>query len=205
MALFEIVPHLRFADRKEWVKNTTLPRLGRLVKRVDRTHVFIHHTVTPDSDATPNIWEDDQEAFARMRKLQVIRPDLGLDVPYNFVAFILTNGDLLICEGRGEDRSGAHTAGHNTRAIAVSFAGNFEDLSVTGADLPAKMELLSKFLGWLKFDASHPSYGNFPPMSNLGSLKPAGRNVWAHSDVKPTACPGTKIEQHLASVDFIKP
>ena len=55
MAKFEIVPGLMFADRTEWVTNTALPRLGGRVDRGVRTHVFIHHTVTPDSDATsPN-------------------------------------------------------------------------------------------------------------------------------------------------------
>ncbi|MBW4707809.1 N-acetylmuramoyl-L-alanine amidase [Roseobacter sp. YSTF-M11] len=205
MARFEIVPHLNFFSRKEWVTNTVLPRLGGRVDRSDRTHVFIHHTVTPDSDSTPNIWENEEETFARMRQLQVIRPELGLDVAYNFVAFIMANGDLNICEGRGEDRTGAHTKGHNTRAIAVSFAGNFEDLSVDGADLKGKMKLLSYFLGWLKFDPSHPDYGQFREMKNLGSLAPSGRKVFAHGDVKATACPGRKIVRHLDEVDFLDP
>lgn len=205
MARFEISSNLVFADRREWVSNTTLPRLGALVPRDWRTHVFIHHTVTPDSDDTPNIWEDEKAAFARMRVLQITRPDLGFDVPYNFVAFIMKNGDLLICEGRGEDRAGAHTKGHNTRAIGVAFAGNFEDLPTTGAKIGKKMKLLSLFLGWLKYDPSHPDYGTYPPMPNLDRLKPAGRNVWAHSDVKATACPGKKIESHLAAIEFTDP
>lgn len=205
MPIFSIVENLNFISRNEWATNSNLPRLGGRVERQDRTHVFIHHTVTPDSDSTPNIWETRDEILNRMRRLQVIRPDLGLDVPYNFVAFIMSNGDLNICEGRGEDRTGAHTKGHNTKAIAVSFAGNFEDLSVAGADLKGKMKLLSYFLGWLKFDPSDPSYGNYKAMRNLGSFKPARRNVFAHSDVKATACPGAKIERHLASIKFLDP
>lgn len=205
MAQFQIVPHLNFFSRSEWVTNSNLPRLGGKVDRSDRTHVFIHHTVTPDSDSTPNIWETEAEMKSRMRKLQVIRPDLGLDVPYNFVAFVMSNGDLNICEGRGEDRTGAHTKGHNTKSIAVSFAGNFEDLTVEGAKLKEKMKLLSYFLGWLRFDPSHPDYGQYREMRNLGSLTPSGRKVFAHSDVKATACPGTKIERHLDEVDFLDP
>lgn len=205
MARFSIVPNLNFFSRSEWVANTNLPRLGGRVPRQARTHVFIHHTVTPDSDSTPNIWETEDEIFQRMRRLQVIRPDLGLDVAYNFVAFIMADGALNICEGRGEDRSGAHTKGHNTRAIAVSFAGNFEDLSVEGAELKDKMKLLSFFLGWLKFDPSHPDYGQFREMRNLGSLAPAGRKVFAHSDVKATACPGSKLLRHLDEVDYLDP
>jgi hypothetical protein len=205
MAKFEIIPNLVFYSRKEWVANVNLPRLGGKVDRNDRTHVFIHHTVTPDSDATPNIWETEDEILARMRKLQVIRPDLGLDVPYNFVAFIMKDGKLAICEGRGEDRTGAHTKGHNTKAIAVSFAGNFEDLSVSGANLKEKMSLLSHFLGWLRFDPSHEDYGQFREMRNLGSLAPTGRKVFAHSDIKATACPGHKLERHLDELDFLNP
>ena len=205
MARFEIVPGLKFFDRKEWVSNNNLPRLGSFVKRKTRTHVFIHHTVTPDSDQTPNVWETENEIFRRMRKLQVIRPDLGLDVPYNFIAFAMTDGSLAICEGRGEDRTGAHTKGHNTKAIAVSFAGNFHDLSVDGVGLKKKMNLLSFFLGWLKFNPSHPDYGQFDPMVNLGKLKPAGRKVFAHRDVKETACPGKHILNHLKRVDFLDP
>ena len=205
MARFSIAPHLNFFSRSEWVTDSNLPRLGGRVPRSERTHVFIHHTVTPDSDSTPNIWETEAEMKKRMRGLQTIRPDLGLDVPYNFVAFLMANGDLNICEGRGEDRTGAHTKGHNTRAIAVSFAGNFEDLSVAGADLKGKMRLLSYFLGWLRFNPSHPDYGQFPAMRNLGSLTPQGRKVFAHSDITSTACPGTKLTRHLDEVDFLDP
>lgn len=205
MAKFEIVPELTFYSRSEWATNANLPRLGGRVERRDRTHVFVHHTVTPDSDTTPNIWESESEILSRMRELQVIRPDLGLDVPYNFVAFVMQNGSLAICEGRGEDRTGAHTKGHNTHAIAVSFAGNFEDLSVAGANLKEKMVLLSYFLGWLRFDPSHPDYGQFVEMRNLGSVAPSGRKVFAHRDIKATACPGRKILQHLDEVDFLDP
>jgi len=203
MAKFEIVPGLMFASRSEWVTNN-LPRLGGLVPREDRTHVFVHHTVTPDSDSTPNEWESEAEIFQRMRKLQTIRPDLGLDVPYSFVAFLLGDG-LMICEGRGEDRTGAHTKGHNTRAIGVSFAGNFHDHETGEGKLEKGLDLLSRFLGWLKTDPSHPDYGTFAPMVNLGSLKPEGRNVFVHQDVKATACPGRHIVAMADRIDFVAP
>lgn len=205
MAIFEITENLVFISRVEWARNINLPRLGGKVERGDRTHVIIHHTVTPDSDATGNIWESFDKVFARMRKLQVIRPDLGLDVPYNFVAFIMSDGKLAICEGRGEDRTGAHTKGHNTRGIAVSFAGNFEDLSAEGTHLSQKMRLLSNFLGWLKFDPSHADYGSFQEMRKLGSLAPSDRAVFAHGDFKATACPGKKLMRHLNEIEFIDP
>ena len=74
MAKFEIVPGLIYADRREWVTNTVLPRLDAFVPRSQRTHVFIHHTVTPDADSTSNEWETEAEVFARMRALQVTAP-----------------------------------------------------------------------------------------------------------------------------------
>jgi hypothetical protein len=195
MAGVEIVPGLIYVKRKEWVVNTTLPPLGATVPRKARTHVFIHHTVTPDGDSTPNEWETEEKILKRMQSLQTIRPDLGLDVPYNFVAFLFDTDKLVICEGRGPDKSGAHTKGHNTKAIAVSFAGNFEDLPVDKPALETRMRLLSAFLGWLKSDSGGK-------MSNIDSFKPQGRNVWFHSDVKATACPGDHLEAVLGSVTF---
>ena len=171
--------------------------------------MFIHHTVRIDSDATRSVWETEKEIFAEMRKIQTCRPDLGLDVPYNFVAFMtsLTPGGLYICEGRGEDRSGAHTVGHNTAAIAVSFAGDFHNGPIAAGEIEARMPLLSNFLGWLRHDPSHPSYGSFDPMTKLETKKPPkpGRKVWFHRDVKNTDCPGKLLEAELPSVDFVKP
>lgn len=164
MADFEIVPNLRLVTRKAWGADTSIPRLGTSVPRRERTHVFIHHTVMVDNDGTPNVWETDGEIFVMMRRLQKVRPDLGLDVPYNFVAFLTAGGGLTICEGRGEDRSGAHTVGHNSKAIAVSFAGDFENRIIAPADLEERMPLLSEFLKWLRTSASHPQYGDFEPL-----------------------------------------
>jgi hypothetical protein len=206
MPPFQLAPGLTFVPRAAWNPNPALPRLGASVIRTRRTHVFIHHTTMIDGDESPNLWESEAEIFAMMRKLQTVRPDLGLDVPYNFIAFMTgLNDGLYICEGRGEDRTGAHTKGHNTAAIAVSFAGNFHSSAIDGHEIAKRMLQLSYFLGWLKFDASHASYGTFKPLKNLGSLRPSGRRVFYHRDVKNTACPGKLLEVHLPSVDFLRP
>lgn len=208
MPKFDIVPGLRVVTRDTWGANVNHPRLGATVPRSRRTHVFIHHTVMIDkSDATPNIWERESDVFKMMRTLQTVRAaDLGADVPYNFVAFCTrANNGLTICEGRGEDRAGAHTKGHNTAAIAVSFAGDFQSADIDNVEIARRMPLLSFFLGWLKHSASHPDYGTFAPMRKLGSLQPQGRRVFFHRDVKNTACPGAKLERHLNQVDFIDP
>jgi hypothetical protein len=79
-----------------------------------------------DSDVTKNIWETDAEVRAKMQQLQTIRPDLGLDVPYSFVFFLMANMDVVMCEGRGWGRTGAHTIGHNTDGYGIAGMGNFE-------------------------------------------------------------------------------
>ena len=205
MSKFEIVPGLIFVNREGWKPDTALPRLGGLVEPSARTHVIIHHTVTPDNDASPNVWEDEGEVFARMRALQIVRPDLGLDVPYNFIAFLFDSDALMICEGRGEDRVGAHTKGHNTAGIAISFAGNFESAAISDSAIAKRMPLLSRFLGWLKFSASLPGQPPHRPLKNLGALRPSGRNVFFHKDFKNTDCPGRLLEPHLRTVDFLAP
>jgi hypothetical protein len=206
MPEFDIVPGLHVVTRDTWGANPNHPRRGAKVARNRRTHVIIHHTVMVDSDDTPNIWERKRDIFKMMRRLQVTRPDLGLDVPYNFVAFLSANNDgLHICEGRGEDRTGAHTKGHNTKGIAVSFAGNFHNKPIDPVEIARRMPLLSFFLGWLRFDPSHPDYGDFKPLRKLDSFQPQNRHVFFHRDFKATACPGAKLMPHLPQVGFVAP
>ena len=144
MAKFDIAPVI-FVDRAGWGARQDLPRLGHRVLRITWTHVIIHHTVVVDPDATPNLWETENKVFGRMVQLQTIRPDLGLDVPYNFVIFLMAGNpaSIYVCEGRGEDRSGAHTRGHNTTGIGIALEGNFELAFDIGPFVP----LISRFLG----------------------------------------------------------
>lgn len=182
-----------FLDREDWGADPALPRLGAPVERSERSEVFIHHTVETDEDPTPNEWESLDEVGAEMRKLQVIRrQDLGADVPYSFVAFCMADGDLAICEGRGLDRQGAHTVGHNRSALAVSFQGNFE-LEPLPAQFDAQLAALGDWLRSLRVDHG---------FSELGSRRPAGRQLWGHRDVKATACPGRHLFERLAAVRY---
>jgi hypothetical protein len=180
-------------SRDEWGAKP-LPRLGNLVDRRKRREVFIHHTVIVDGDATINEWEDLDEVKAKMQQLQTIRAaDLGKDVPYNFVAFCMANGDLVLGEGRGLDRSGAHTVGHNQSAIAVSFQGNFEK-----APLPAKLDSQLAALGnWLRDLRTREGF------VNLGVDHPLGRDVFGHREVKSTDCPGEEIFTRLKLIRFL--
>ena len=208
MAKFQITPGLTFVSRDSWGADSDKPRKGRKVARSKRTHVIIHHTVMIDNDDdTPNIWERESSIFKNMRRLQVVREaTLGADVPYSFVAyFVKKQNGLYICEGRGEDRTGAHTKGHNTAGIGISVAGNFEDEAVAGIEFSKRIHLLSAFLGWLKFNPSHTEYGNFKAMRNLDKLQPHDRRVFLHKDFKATACPGKLLIPHLNQLDFIDP
>lgn len=208
MAKFEIVPGLTFLDRRAWRADPGKPRKGRKVARSRRTHVIIHHTVLVDSDdETPNLWEKESAITKNMRRLQIVREhDLGADVPYSFVAyFVKRQTGVTVCEGRGEDRTGAHTKGHNTRGIGIAIAGNFESEAVAGIEFSKRIHLLSAFLGWLKHNPSHPGYGQYRPMRNIGKLRPQGRRVFVHRDFKNTACPGKLLLPYLNQIDFINP
>lgn len=154
-----ISPTLLYFDRAEWGARTDIPRLGYFVPAWRRTHAIMHHTVVIDNDATPNLWETEAEVTAKMRQLQTIRPDLGLDVPYNDVGFLMAGGKLLVCEGRGADRTGAHTHGHNTAGVALALQGNFELARDIGPWVPA----ISRWWGWLKYERG---------LANLGTVTP---------------------------------
>ena len=124
--MITIAPSLIYLSRADWGADPAHPRLGYAVAPAARTEAIVHHTVIVDSDATKNVWETLDEVKAKMRQLQVIRPELGLDVPYNFVGFLMADGSLVVCEGRGRDLTGAHTYAHNTSGIALSMQGNFQ-------------------------------------------------------------------------------
>lgn len=197
--------------REAWA-DLSRPRLGHYVEPEKRTEIFIHHTVTVDSDDTPSVWETYEEVRHHMRHLQTVRPDLwrswgDVDVPYNVVAFIMRgNGGghprLLLAEGVGLHRVGAHSGGRNTRALGVAFAGNFETsdpwqlnhlLGGFGTSRP-----LSSWIADLK---SHLGFANLlesrPPGDDSGDMAVRERRVWAHSDIKATACPGKHLKNKL--------
>lgn len=186
-----IAENVIFVPRGTWDRGT-LPRLGYMVPKSRRTHVIQHHTVGIDSDPTPNIWETAMEVMAQMRRLQTIRwlpgdpRDLGADVPYSFVLFCMVNGVLYVCEGRGEDRTGAHTHGRNTEGIGCAWHANFEDFPF----LSQYIKPASRFFGWLK---------NERGMMNLGTVHPPGRETFGHRDFKNTACPGQHLYNEINS------
>lgn len=194
----QIGTHLLYMDRREWGADVTLPRLGYPVARDRRTHAILHHTVIVDSDATPNLWESHDEIKVKMRQLQTIRPDLGDDVPYNDVGFLMRGGKLVVCEGRGQDRTGSHTKGHNTEGYALALEGNF----MLARDILPWVGVLSEWWGWLKYDRD---------MRNLGVVKPLASEVFGHQDFRDpddtdtwTACPGEQVMARIKQITFAK-
>lgn len=182
-------------SRDDWGADPQHPRRGHPLGPTNRTEVFIHHTVIVDNDATVNEWESRDEVTARLRQLQTIRPDLGLDVPYNFVAFCMADGDLLLGEGRGLGRTGSHTAGHNRSALGIAFEGNFE-LEPLPVHFDAQLDALA---GWLR--ELRDDHG----FSELGTVQPDDpqRQVFGHRDVKATACPGDHLFARLRRIRFV--
>ncbi|KAF6306875.1 peptidoglycan recognition protein 2 [Rhinolophus ferrumequinum] len=90
--------------------------------------LYVHHTYLPAPPCT---------AFARcaanMRSMQRYHQDTRgwNDIGYSFVV----GSDGYVYEGRGWDRVGAHTLGHNSRGFGVAFVGNYT------AELPAEVAL----------------------------------------------------------------
>ena len=186
---------VRFLRREQWGADATLPRRGHPIGPRHRTEVYIHHTAIIDRDESPNEWGALSEVRARMQSLQRIRPDLGLDIPYNVVAFCMSNGSLVLCEGRGLHRTGAHTRNHNRSAIGIALQGNFES-----EPLPAAIDSQLAGLSWWLRDLRN-NRGYF----RLGDKRPEGVQVWGHRDA-PTArtvCPGQALYDKLDLIRFI--
>lgn len=183
----EIAPGIIYLTRQDWGAHAAYPRLGGRIAPADRVEAIHHHTVIIDNDATPNLWETLDEVKAKMRQLQVIRPDLGLDVPYNFVAFLMADGTIVLCEGRGAHRRGAHTKYHNRTGMAIAIEGNLE-LQV---DVGRFVEGLSHAWGWIADEHG---------LVNLGSVRPSGAEIFGHLNFRNpndrrtwTACPGASM------------
>lgn len=77
--------------------------------------------------------------IAEMQSIQHQHQAMGWsDVGYNYV--IMPSGRVY--EGRGYNIVGAHTADNNTRSIGVTFAGNYEVVKPSRAQLRAYKQLV---------------------------------------------------------------
>lgn len=185
-------------SRDDWGADPAHPRRGHPLGPTNRTEVFIHHSVVIDGDATVNEWESLDEVKAQMRRMQTIRPDLGLDVPYNFVAFCMADGDLVLGEGRGLHRTGAHATGHNRSALGIAFQGNFE-LEPLPAHFDAQIEALGEWLRNLREEEGFTELATVQP----DDPQRPERQVFGHRDVKNTDCPGHHLWDRLQLIQVI--
>lgn len=186
---------MRLLLRDDWGADSELPRRGHLIGASRRTGIVIHHTATVDGAGAPNEWDSLEAVARRMRRLQTARPDLGLDVPYNMVAFCMHDGDLMVCEGRGLYRTGAHTKDRNRTALGIAFYGDFES-----GPAPRHFDRqLQALANWLR--ALRNEHG----FTNLGHSRPGDRQVWGHREIRSarTLCPGQALQERLAQIRFI--
>ena len=164
--------------------DTLYPRRGYVVLPAAREGWVHHHTVGADTDGTKNRWESEAKILVKARRMQTVRPDLGLDVPYNFLNFISQiNGEwsLVICEGRGWNRTGAHTAGHNTRLIASGWVGDFRNEGGIPDDVLE--DALRSHGAWVAQQVA---------LRAINIEEVAG-----HRDYKATSCPSDRIYSRL--------
>ncbi len=166
--MIKLTRKLFFMPRYEW-DTSSLPRLGYPVHLHQRTLAIMHHTVTLDSDFTKNVWETEQEIKEHMLLLQTIRvSDVGADIAYHDVAFFMADGSVIICEGRGIHRSGAHTRGYtddvhnNVGGYAVAAAGDFHNIDIN-INRDRVVELLEAQAEWLRSGGFYPTVHSATP------------------------------------------
>ena len=187
----KIAPGVQYLSRREWGADTDLPRLGQHYPADEPVEAIQHHVVATDDDATPNRWESVAEIIPKMQRLQTVRPDLGLDVPYSYVTFLMKythKTGLILCEGRGPYRRGAHTSYHNRTGRAMAIEGNLQ----LGEPIEEYVEMLSWAWGWIKEEHG---------LRNLGNAKPVnGGVIFGHQDFYATACPGRNMMAVIADI-----
>jgi len=153
-----------------------LPRLGWVVPAEQFRGLVVHHTVSywDETAWDPNSMSDEA---AHMRTLQLVRPDLGADVPYSWVIFEQPVPHIaVVAEGRGYCRTGAHTAGFNSSRYGVALAGNYSDRPVTPGMIDA--------INWV--GAQYCAHASEPTVP--------------HSDSYATACPGNMMRNLMPTV-----
>ncbi len=123
---------LHFVTREDWGGGPV--RSGYQVDPARFVRLVVHHTVMVlrDYDGDGFRHGDLDDVYQYMRALQTARPDLGPEVPYSFVIFAGSHPlEVFVVEGRGRGRTGAHTAGQNSTAYGVAYAGNTQVETVT--------------------------------------------------------------------------
>jgi len=178
-------PRPRIFSRAQWGADERLRDKGSL--RYFEVHAgFVHHTVNANGysrSQVPGIIRSIYAYHTRTRGWS--------DIGYNF----LVDRFGRIWEGRygGVDRPvvGAHTAGYNDYAFAMSAIGNFETVQPSTKMLNAYGRLFAWKLALHGVDATAPS-------QRVGSRSFPAIN--GHRDAGSTACPGRYLYAKLSTI-----
>jgi hypothetical protein len=172
------MPKIVYLPRSFWTDD---PPGGHPLPHNKINQLVAHHTVfilkDYDGDGFLNGDLDDIKSY--MLALRDARPDLAFngvnEVPYSFVHFFGAHDDeAFVVEGRGWDRTGAHTLDYNSKVYGCATAGN-TDIQPATPGLIASYRLIGSLL---------PN-----PMN-------AGRTM-GHRDIGHTACPGQSLYDNM--------
>ena len=189
-------PQPEIAPRAAWEGGQCQPRSAPAYREVKLG--FVHHTVSA------NEYTAEQVPAILLSICRYHRNSNGWsDMGYNF----LVDKFGRLWEGRagGVDKAvvGAHTAGMNTQAFAVS---NIGDHSTIPAGEPA-MEAMTRLIRWKLPLHGQPTSGTVTVVSNGGGgshYEPGApatlERVSGHRDANRTACPGQVLYDQLPAL-----
>lgn len=174
-------PKVTYLSRAFWTDD---PAGGHPLPHAQINQLVAHHTVfiLKDYDGDGYLNGDLDDIRSYMLALRAARPDLAFngvnEIPYSFVHFFGEHEDeAFVVEGRGWDRTGAHTLNYNSKVYGCATAGN-TDIQPATSGLIASYRLVGSLL---------PN-----PMN-------AGRTM-GHRDVGHTACPGQSLYDHMGQL-----
>jgi hypothetical protein len=162
---------VRIVSRKEWGARQPMPATKA---QVPATELWLHH------DAIGSAPAGAADEALRMRRLEGIassRFGSGHTVSYTFA--VMPSGAVL--EGHGVDRRGTHTKGHNTAGRGIVWAGNYETMQPTAAQIEATGVLIA--------------FGYKQRWWNVTKL------TGPHRAVRATACPGDNAVEAIPAVN----
>ena len=158
---------------------------------------FVHHTA-----GTNNYTAADVPKIIRGIYAYHVKGNGWSDIGYNF----LVDRFGRLWEGRygGITRAvqGAHTAGFNVDAFAVSAIGNYDKVAPT----PVMIDAIARLMAWKLALYYRNPLGTTSLVSQGGASKyPPGRQVTfnvisGHRDAGNTECPGTYLYAQLANI-----
>ena len=191
-----------YLDRAQVGYIKSLPRLGSTIPGSDRTGIVLHHTA-----GGRLVSRSQEQALVYVRRLQTgVRRKTSwcADVPYNFPTSLIHSEDgewsVLIAEGRGWNRRGAHTVDkivdadpiedENRELISFGFQSDWRKyrkiLQQHTADPDAIVDEMVASVGeWARDTADQ-----IIPAHQI-------RYFFGHRDFKTTPCPSTVLYNSL--------